>query len=217
MHKKYNDLLLFLTSQSIVSGTIMFIRPVLSSVLLTVALLSGSVAGFLTPIESLSTTRFYRSCARTSSSSPIVSRHAIISDQAGIDQLSTSTLLLSVESWRQYVPLAVTGAVILDILLGSPVANMALSPLREAQEGNDGGGGKEKAPSDGTSKERVDSDQIAKAALDRAQNMLELKNMLEKQKTDWDRMEELKRSLDRQMQNLDEELATRQKSIDQRK
>jgi hypothetical protein len=124
--------------------------------------------------------------------------------------------MVSVESWRQYVPLVVTGVVILDILLGSPLANMALAPLRGALDDSQSGDGNGKASNSEKSKERIDSEQVAKAALDRAQNVKELRNMLEKQKTDWDRMEDLKRSLDKEMQNLDEELAARQKSIDQR-
>jgi len=42
------------------------------------------------------------------------------------------------ESWRQYVPLAVICLVLLDIVLGSPMANLALAPMRRAAE--DGGG-----------------------------------------------------------------------------
>ena len=38
----------------------------------------------------------------------------------------SSLVLAATEGWRQYVPLVVIGGVILDILLGSPIANLAL-------------------------------------------------------------------------------------------
>jgi hypothetical protein len=56
-------------------------------------------------------------------------------------------------------------------------------------------------------KERVDSEQVAKAALDKARNTLELRDYLDKQKTDWDRMEEMRKKMDRQVVELDQNLA----------
>ncbi len=38
-------------------------------------------------------------------------------------------LISATEGWRQYVPLVVSVGVILDILLGSPIANLALGPM----------------------------------------------------------------------------------------
>eukprot|EP00574_Skeletonema_japonicum_P007056 CAMPEP_0201726374 /NCGR_PEP_ID=MMETSP0593-20130828/9410_1 /ASSEMBLY_ACC=CAM_ASM_000672 /TAXON_ID=267983 /ORGANISM="Skeletonema japonicum, Strain CCMP2506" /LENGTH=138 /DNA_ID=CAMNT_0048217849 /DNA_START=414 /DNA_END=830 /DNA_ORIENTATION=- len=128
------------------------------------------------------------------------------------------------ESWRQYVPLAVSVAVIIDILLGSPLANSALGPMRRAsekgatgdQEGGDnnttdGGGGGSLFSSLGgntnkivdRSKERVDSEAIAQAAIDKAMNTLELKRFLEENKTDEQRYEEVRKKIERQMDDLD--------------
>ena len=130
-----------------------------------------------------------------------------------------------VAEWRQYVPLVVTGAVIIDILLGSPVANMALAPIKRAtEEGASGGNNsinsernanKSLFSGDGnssssssrrgrTTKERVDSGAIAKAALFKATNTLELRRFLDENKTDEQKYEEVRKQIDRQMSELDE-------------
>lgn len=128
---------------------------------------------------------------------------------------SFSSITLAEESWRQYVSLVVIGAVLIDILLGSPLANLALKPLRP----NDG---KEtEQPSKDAqakieinkSRERIDSDKVAKAAIERAQNALELRRFLDERKTDWDRMEDMKRKLDAEMQVLDADLKAREASL----
>jgi len=114
----------------------------------------------------------------------------------------------SVESWRQYVPLGVSVVVIIDILLGSPLANLALAPMKRASEegsGGDagkGGGGslfsaEDKALS--RSKERVDTEAIAQATLDKAINTLELRRFLEENKTDEQRFEDMRKKIDRQI------------------
>lgn len=137
----------------------------------------------------------------------------------------TSSFLLSedgsVESWRQYVPLVVSVGVIVDILLGSPLANLALAPMKRASEQGSGGesddtdggsggslfssfgggGGEDKALS--RSKERVDSEAIAQAALDKAMGTLELKRFLEENKSDEQKYEDVRKKIDRQMQELD--------------
>jgi len=143
-----------------------------------------------------------------------------------ISTISSSLLLSedgSVESWRQYVPLVVSVGVIVDILLGSPLANLALAPMKRASENgsggesddNDGGsggslfsafgggeGGEDKALS--RSKERVDSEAIAQAALDKAMGTLELKRFLEENKSDEQKYEDVRKKIDRQMQELDD-------------
>lgn len=144
-----------------------------------------------------------------------------------LPELSSSMLVSSeTESWRQYVPLVVSVAVIIDILLGSPLANLALGPMRRASEkgatgsdnnaqdsnddvaaggslfsslGGNGGGGKVVDKS----KERVDSEAIAQAAIDKARNTLELKRFLEENKTDEQRYEEVRKKIERQMEELD--------------
>ena len=130
-----------------------------------------------------------------------------------------------VAEWRQYVPLVVTGAVIIDILLGSPLANMALAPIKRATEEGASGGknsinsernaNKSLFSGDGnssssssrrgrTTKERVDSGAIAKAALFKATNTLELRRFLDENKTDEQKYEEVRKQIDRQMSELDE-------------
>lgn len=54
-------------------------------------------------------------------------------------------------------------------------------------------------------KERIDSEKVAQEALDKARNTLELRNYLEEQKTDWDRMEEMRKKMDQQMAEMDQQ------------
>ena len=153
--------------------------------------------------------------------------------------VSSSSILLtadeSVAEWRQYVPLIVSVGVILDILLGSPLANLALGPMKRASEkgaggrdstnsgSNDessdtGGGGRSLFSAfsgdnnnmdtgnaiSSRGKERVDSEAIAQAALNKALNTLELKRFLEENKTDEQRYEEVRRKINKQMEELDD-------------
>lgn len=127
--------------------------------------------------------------------------------------LEHSSLLLvseeaSGESWRQYVPLAVSCLVILDILLGSPVANMALAPMKRATEAQDRDAGVEDSTGNvalrsKNPKERVDTEAIASQTLDKARGMLELREYLEDNKTDEKRFEEIRKDLDKQMAEFD--------------
>ena len=135
---------------------------------------------------------------------------------------SSPSFTLAEESWRQYVPLIVSACVIVDILLGSPLANMVLAPMRggqdEEEEGDDGTGSRTKTtPVINKSKERIDTEQVAQDAINRAQNALELRRFLDEQKTDWDRMEDMKRKLDSEMKDLDEDLQAREESLAKRR
>ena len=114
------------------------------------------------------------------------------------------------------MPLVVAVGVIIDILLGSPLANLALGPMKRASEkgatGDDGeesGGsmlfpfGDKKSVVD-TSKERVDSDAIAQATLTKAMYTLELRNFLDENKTDEQKYEDVRKKIDRQMDELED-------------
>ena len=157
-----------------------------------------------------------------------------------VTSFTSNSLLLAEESWRQYVPLVVSVFIIIDILLGSPAANAVLAPLRNAEKdagekedsseeppqqqsllGTLFGGGDPTAGLDGSGggtrrKERVDTELVAQAAIDKAKSTLELKQFLEERKTDWDRMEEMKKKLDSDMQVLDDELEERGKELDEK-
>ncbi len=151
----------------------------------------------------------------SSSSSPI------------IDQ-STSLLLAETEGWRQYVLLVVSLGVILDILLGSPLANLALGPMRRAamdKENNssDSGGGGGGGGGDGDQKvtkpsfirnpkERVDTDAVAQAALDKARNSMELRKFLEENKTDEQRYEEIRKKIDAEAAKFDSNMESKKPS-----
>ena len=114
-----------------------------------------------------------------------------------------------VESWRQYVPLAVSFAVITDILLGSPLANTVMAPLRPPSK-NDTIDDKSKS----NPKERIDTQALANAAIERAKNTLELRRYLDENKTDWQKMEEIKKKMDQEMNELDAKLEERRKELE---
>ena len=125
------------------------------------------------------------------------------------------------ESWRQYVPLIVSVGVIVDILLGSPLAKAAMTPLRKLQEQQDSSVDLSSSAAEGggmfvKSKERVDSEKIALQAIEKAKSTMELRKFLEESKSDWDRMEEIKRNVDSQMSTLDEDLQRRQEELEKR-
>lgn len=131
-----------------------------------------------------------------------------------------------VASWRQYVPLAVIGLVLLDILLGSPAANSLLAPLKQPDPDAKPKSKETYADSwteddnnnntRNVRKERIDTDQVARAAINKARNTLELKRYLEENKTDWQKMNDIKKKLDAEMESLDEELEERGKDLEER-
>jgi hypothetical protein len=159
-------------------------------------------------------------------------RHRNGHDMVGLLLPPTPTCLalapainIDVTTWRQYVPLVVSCLVIGDILLGSPAAKAAMSFARPKEDyegerkekfGNvshrehDGSRGTENSKDrlrlSSPSRERIDTTAVAKAAIDKANATLELRSFLDARKTDWDRMEDMRRSMDEQLQNLDEKL-----------
>ena len=139
---------------------------------------------------------------------------------------SPSMLLAISGEWRQYVPLVVICLVLVDIVLGSPLANLALSPMRRAAEkaedqqgrdGDDGGQagsnfglGKALNPNLGgggdvlkNPKERVDTASIAQGTLDKARGTLELMEYLENNKSNEQLYEEARKKMDKQFEELD--------------
>ena len=129
---------------------------------------------------------------------------------------TTSTLLAASEEWRQYVPLVVISLVLVDIVLGSPLANLALSPMKRAaeeaeeQQGRDGdyGGNFGKALGGAgdvlkNPKERVDTASIAQGTLDKARGTLELMEYLENNKSNEQLYEEVRKKMDKQFEELD--------------
>jgi len=142
---------------------------------------------------------------------------------------STSTLLAATEEWRQYVPLAVICLVLVDIVLGSPLANLALGPMKRAaenaeeQQGRSGDDGADAAARAGNfglgkalnsslgaagnvlknPKERVDTASIAQSTLDKARGTLELMEYLENNKSNDQLYEEARKKMDQQFEELD--------------
>jgi hypothetical protein len=137
---------------------------------------------------------------------------------------SSSVMLCQEDSWRQYVPVVVIGLVLIDVLLGSPFAKSLLNKARPESVSDERSlnnrpsapGSSQQSSQDpfesstnlarggrGIRKPRMDVDGYAKAALERAEGVAQLREYLEAQKTDWDRMEDMKRQMDQKMQELD--------------
>lgn len=125
----------------------------------------------------------------------------------------SSSLILSDDSnsWRDYVPLVVSILVIIDVLLGRPVANSILAPLQGVKE--------ELAPPTAADeaqrrRERIDSSKIAQDALDLAYGSIETRDWLEKNKSAEQRMNDMRSTMDSQMEQVDRTLEETQKKLD---
>jgi hypothetical protein len=126
---------------------------------------------------------------------------------------SSTLLIAETESWRQYVPLVVSVGVILDILLGSPIANIALGPMRrataektESDDNFDEGATAKKKKFVKNPRERVDTDAVAQAALDKARYSMELRKFLEENKTEEQKYEEIRKKMDAEAAKFDEKM-----------
>ena len=126
-----------------------------------------------------------------------------------------SSLMLAEESWRQYASLVVIAGVLIDILLGSPLANTLLKPMRGDEVPKEDA--KDTRSQSQRSKERIDSEAVARAAIARAQGVLELRKFLDDSKTDWDRFEDMKRKIDSDIEGLDASLEERKESLAKRR
>jgi hypothetical protein len=129
--------------------------------------------------------------------------------------LSSSVFLVAnqVESWREYVPLVVSALVIIDIAMGRPVANAIMKPLQQQQDSaisNEDA----VAAANNKKKERVDTEAIAQQALDQAYASMELRRYLDENKSDAQRLQELRRQMDEEIVKVDAALRERQRKID---
>ena len=141
---------------------------------------------------------------------------------------SSSLWIAQQEAWRQYVVLATCLFVLGDVVLGSPFMNSVMKPLQEASgiessnSGSQGGGGlfssilstTDADSAESASKERVDSEKLAQEAIDRSKMLLENIAYMEKTKSDDDRMEEMKRSMDKKISSVDKALADRREQME---
>jgi hypothetical protein len=165
-----------------------------------------------------------RACPRPFTATPRMNMLPI--DDSTMDLLSSSTSWLadavvqatsdaasevassSPSSWRQYVPLVVSGGVLTDIVLGSPVANKVMSGMRPPaeDEASVDGGASTKTKVDPVlqkKQERIDTQAYARAALNKAENTLSLRKYLDENKSESEKMNDLKRIMDKQMEELD--------------
>jgi hypothetical protein len=62
--------------------------------------------------------------------------------------------------------------------------------------------------------ERIDTLALANAAVERAKNTLELRRYLDENKTDYQKMEELRKKMDQEMNDLDATLEQRQRDLE---
>jgi len=124
----------------------------------------------------------------------------------------TTTAAASAATWKQYLSLGVILIVVLDIILGSPLLNMVTAPLKrkilleeDSTSSTTTSNMGDYQSRLGTTtrwdkgKERVDTEAIAQEALDKANSAIGLRDYLERNKTDKDRMEQLKREIDRKL------------------
>jgi hypothetical protein len=124
----------------------------------------------------------------------------------------TTTAAASAATWKQYLSLGVILIVVLDIILGSPLLNMVTAPLKrkilleeDSTSSTTTSNMGDYQSRLGTTtrwdkgKERVDTEAIAKEALDKANSAIGLRDYLERNKTDKDRMEQLQREIDRKL------------------
>lgn len=103
---------------------------------------------------------------------------------------------LNAESWRQYVPLVVIAGVMLDVALGSPLIKAMYGKTDEDSTANTG-------PSAINRNERINSDEIAKKAIEKAKATLEIQ---EYRLANQDPKEKLLRQIEKQQAKLDEKL-----------
>ena len=155
-----------------------------------------------------------------SSSTTSINLHEVSDLAATATQsIQQSPLLIAeTEEWRQYVLLFVSLGVILDVLLGNPLANLALSPMKRAamenDENNDDREGGDNASSAMSSakkfvanpRERVDTEQVGLAALEKARYSMELRKFLEENKTDEQKYEEIRKKIDREAAKYDSKM-----------
>ena len=131
--------------------------------------------------------------------------------------LSSSLFLLSnqVESWREYVPLVVSALVIIDIAMGRPVAKAIMKPLQQQQPAQPSMISNEDTVVVATNKkERVDTEAIAQQALDQAYASMELRRYLDENKSEAQKLQELRRQMDEEIVKVDAALKERQRKID---
>jgi predicted RNase H-like nuclease (RuvC/YqgF family) len=140
----------------------------------------------------------------------ITAAHAWVTPPSSSSRRSLQLKPLNdVSSWREYVPLVVSGLVITDIVLGRPVANAIMKPLQGVQE-------ELKVVSDEASKrrERVDTEAIGREALDQAYASMELRRYLEENMTPEQRLQEIRNKMDDQMSQVDQKLEDSQRKFD---
>lgn len=114
--------------------------------------------------------------------------------------------------WRQYVGLGVSLFVIVDIVLGNPVANAILAPIKGQVEEEQGDLTEQKKRR--RAAERVNTDQIAREALEQASFAKELREYLEENKTEQQKLEELRAQMDSDFKKIDDDLKQRQEKLD---
>lgn len=113
--------------------------------------------------------------------------------------------------WRQYVPLVAASTVILDIILGQPLLKIVTAPMRRASGLDDDAvsmAPNNKPKFNRNEKERVDSNALAQAAVERARNSMELRRFLEENKSDEQRYEDKRKEIQKQMEALENRLSS---------
>jgi hypothetical protein len=139
----------------------------------------------------------------------------------GAESVAETAAAAVSSAWRQYVPLVVSGAVIVDILCGSPLANSVLGRVRPPQSSDTDANGSRNSNSNQnnrrSSAERIDSNKVAQEALQRAQYSLELRQFLQDRQSDADVYRDKQRQLEALEAELERNQARLQDQMDQGK
>lgn len=140
--------------------------------------------------------------------------------QSSLALNNNNPLIISadVSEFRQYAPLVVSLIVILDILLGSPLVNLILVPMRrqafdessdDIVKDDDFKRNKSFQSTASTPMEkvgeRIDCDQFAQEVIEKARSQQELINYMQSRKSNSDRIMEVKRKFDNQLERFDNE------------
>ena len=143
---------------------------------------------------------------------PVLDNMVLLAASPSVSASSSFLMLLSnnsVESWREYVPLVVSAAVIVDIAMGRPVANAIMKPLSQQASSSENSDTMTKT----NPKERVDTERIAKEALDQAYASMELRRYLDENKTEAQRLQEIRQRMDAELRQVDAKLGERRQQL----
>jgi hypothetical protein len=140
----------------------------------------------------VSGTSFYPSYSHSTSSAAYSS---LLSSLSSVEATSLSSSLSLPTIQPSYISLLIILLVLLDIVLGSPMANILLSPLKSQLSNDATNTNAVSSNNSSSSLERIDSQAVAQRALDKAMAVTQLRDYLESQKSDYDRIQDIQKQI----------------------